>query len=417
MSGGILTLAFEAPQAVRTFGVTPVLAVLAGLGLVASLDRLVAVVTIPRVVRAWRQRWPLRRWARWRLAWIGFTNLDTFFNRQMRDPDVFAAFSTRETVPARAALEGGGRYESILASKTMTPSVEAAFLVPDLQATIRQFDPAGDLPYRGQGPAWSSSRRSTIRRLPTKSRACTRMPSANRSERRAAARRSSKASASSPTCCWRAVACKPRIAAQTGRPSCVPKHAPTSIRAWAAHRSRLPAQVTWQGALALDTTGEYSFRIPSGFELRIDDGVVASAAGPAVRVRLVRGNHALRLSGTIAQTAPARLEWLPMGSGGQWQPIPAEVLFLPPAGGLGLRLTLTPGLDAHSQPMEEYVDPVLSHYYHLSPFSRLHLDPQVWTADWVGQLDAPRRRAPTASCSTTPRPPASGSTINRSSAI
>ena len=135
--------------------------------------------------------------------------------------------------------------------------------------------------------------------------------------------------------------------------------------------------MTWQGALALDTTGEYSFRIPSGFELQIDDEVVASTARPAVRVRLVRGNHALRLAGTLAQTAPAHLEWLHPGSGRQWQPISADMLFLSSPGGLGLQLTLTPGLDAHTQPMEEYVDPVLSHYYHLSPFSRLHLDPGV----------------------------------------
>jgi PA14 domain-containing protein len=104
---------------------------------------------------------------------------------------------------------------------------------------------------------------------------------------------------------------------------------------------------------------------------------------------LVRGNHALRLAGTIAQTAPARLEWLHPGSASQWQPISADVLFLSPPGGLGLQLTLTPGLDPHTQPMEEYVDPVLSHYYHLSPFSRLQMDPPVWTADWLGQLDAP----------------------------
>ena len=31
MSGGILTLAFEAPQAMRTLGITPLLALLAGL--------------------------------------------------------------------------------------------------------------------------------------------------------------------------------------------------------------------------------------------------------------------------------------------------------------------------------------------------------------------------------------------------
>ena len=60
-----------------------------------------------------------------------------------------------------------------------------------------------------------------------------------------------------------------------------------------------------------------------------------------------------------------------------------EVLFLPPPGGLGLQLTLTPGVDPHTQPSEEYIDPVLSHYYHLSPFARLHLDPPVWTAEWL----------------------------------
>ena len=241
MSGGILTLAFEAPQAVRTFGVTPVLAVLAGLGLVAALDRLVAVATIPRIVRAWRATVAVAGLGGVALAWIGFTNLDTYFNRQMRDPDVFAAFSTRETVPAKAALEGGGRYASILASQTMTPSVQAAFLVPG--------SASHDPPVR---PRWrlAVSRPGARPGLPrdrARSGACRRSrahvpgchspadPSAQ-----AAASRSSKASAWSPTSCRRAVGYKPAIAAQMGHPSCVPKHGPTSIRAWAAHRSRYP---------------------------------------------------------------------------------------------------------------------------------------------------------------------------------
>jgi hypothetical protein len=32
---------------------------------------------------------------------------------------------------------------------------------------------------------------------------------------------------------------------------------------------------------------------------------------------------------------------------------------------------------------------VLSHYYHVSPFTRVHLDPQQWTAEWTGQLEVP----------------------------
>ena len=38
---------------------------------------------------------------------------------------------------------------------------------------------------------------------------------------------------------------------------------------------------------------------------------------------------------------------------------------------------------------EEFVDPVLSHFYHVSPFSRLHIESAVWAAEWVGELDAP----------------------------
>jgi hypothetical protein len=150
----------------------------------------------------------------------------------------------------------------------------------------------------------------------------------------------------------------------------------------------LPADVSWHGALALDGTGEYAFRVPPGFELRIDDEGIPDAVGPGARLRLVRGNHAVRLSGTITPSTQARLEWRPPG-GLQWQPVPAEVLFQPPPGGLGLYLTLAAGLEPGGQPRDEDVDPIVAHYYHVSPFARLHVDPPVWSAQWVGQLDAP----------------------------
>jgi DNA-binding beta-propeller fold protein YncE/4-amino-4-deoxy-L-arabinose transferase-like glycosyltransferase len=390
MSGGILTLAFEAPQAVRTFGVTPVLAVLAGLGLVASLDRLVAVVTLPRIVRAWRATVAVAALGAVALAWIGFTNLDTYFNRQMRDADVFGSFSTRETVPAKAALAGQGRYATILASTTMTPSVEAAFLVPDLQATIRPFDPGGDLPYRGPGPGLvfletehdQALADEVARMYPDAIRQPVRAPSGGKAIVEGfrlepdvlAAHRGVQATYRGADGATTVVSeARPEFDPTGGSP--VPPVA-------------LPADVTWQGGMGLETTGEYSFRAPSDFELRIDDQLLSSAAGAGVRVRLVRGSHAIRLSGRVESGRPAALEWRPPGAR-QWQPIAAEALFIPPPGGLGLQLTLWPALDAGTQPAEGYVDPVLSHFYHVSPFARLHLDPPVWAAEWVGQLDAP----------------------------
>jgi hypothetical protein len=120
--------------------------------------------------------------------------------------------------------------------------------------------------------------------------------------------------------------------------------------------------------------------------LRIDGELLASAAGPGVRVRLVRGNHAVRLSGTLESGPRPPLEWRPPDAT-QWRPVGTETLFVPPAGGLGLRLTLTPR--ASGLPSEEYVDPVVAHFFHVGPFARMHIEPQVWSADWVGQLDAP----------------------------
>jgi hypothetical protein len=79
-------------------------------------------------------------------------NLQTFFGVQMPDPNVFAAFSTRETVPPRFVLQAPDAYESVLASNTMAPSIEADFLVPNKKNLIRPFDPVADIPYRGRGP-------------------------------------------------------------------------------------------------------------------------------------------------------------------------------------------------------------------------------------------------------------------------
>jgi hypothetical protein len=57
---------------------------------------------------------------------------------------------------------------------------------------------------------------------------------------------------------------------------------------------------------------------------------------------------------------------------------------------MGLRLTLLPSIDqsGSTEPREEYVDPAVAHYYHVSPFARLHLEPRVWSAEWAGTLEA-----------------------------
>src|SRR5439155_5056459 len=340
LSGGILTLAFEAPQGVRTFGVTPVLAVLGGIGLLATLDRLRGLVTLPRRVRAGRATIAIVGLGALAVAWIGWSNLDTYFNRQMRDTDVFSSFSARETVAAKAAVVGGGRYASILTSTTMSPTVEGAFIVPDLQATIRPFDWASDMPNHGPGPnlVFLETEHDQAladefgRMYPDAVRRPVRPPAGGKPIVEGfqlepdvlAAHRSILAS-------YRG-ADGTAVERTEARPDTGSISPPVA----------LPADVTWHDGLAIDATGEYSFRVPAGFELRIDDALLASAAGSGVRVRLVRGNHALQLSGRLEPSAPVGLEWR-TPSLGQWQPVSPDAFFAAPVGGLGLQLALAAG--------------------------------------------------------------------------
>jgi len=55
----------------------------------------------------------------------------------------------------------------------MSPTVEGAFIVPDLQATIRPFDWAGEMPNQGPGPNLVFLEPEHDRPSPTSSRACT----------------------------------------------------------------------------------------------------------------------------------------------------------------------------------------------------------------------------------------------------
>ena len=416
MSGGILTLAFEAPQAVRTFGVTPVLAVLAGLGLVATLDRLVAVATIPHVVRAWRASVAVAGLGAIALAWIGFTNLDTYFNRQMRDPAVFAAFSTRETVPARAVLESDGRFPSILASQTMTPAVQATFLVPALEATIRQFDPSRR--YAVSRPGAPRVFLETEHDQALADEVARMYPDA--------IHQSIRAPSGGPAIV-EDFRLEPEVlaghrgvqAAYRGADGAsveVSRLAPTSIRAVTAHRLRYrrrsagkarwrwtpPATTAFGSRLASScrSTTPSLHRLPSrrsecGWFAETTPCVCAEAS----RRRRRRG-----------------LEWRPPGSGGQWQAIAAEALFVPPRAGWACSSHSHRGSRPPPATKEESVDPVLSHFYHVSPFARLH-GPPAWTADWAAKWTRRRAGSRTASSSTTHTPPACGSSADRSSAI
>jgi 4-amino-4-deoxy-L-arabinose transferase-like glycosyltransferase len=378
MAGGIFTFPFEAPQAMRTLGVTPVLALLFAVALVLVLDRCAYVLRgRPTLIRR-----SLALTGGLVVVWVGATNLSTFFGRQMLDPTVWESFSTRETIPARAALAATSPYEAILGSPTIAPSIQSQLLAPGLVQSIVTFDSTRQLPYRGNGPALviletehdAGLADEVARYYPTAPRRPIFGPNAAQPVVDELLLEHDMLTAS-------------RGLAATYRGSdgsVVERREPVAHLDSGASPVPLPADVTWQAGLALDAGGQYGFRVPPTFQLAVDGLAVSDTE----RVELVSGNHLLSLSGTLSDGMRLDLAWQPPGAT-TWAPIDEHSLFIAPSGGSGLQATFYPSQDWQGSPTVSLIDPVLDHYYHTNPLSSVGLSPQVWSAEWNGTLEAP----------------------------
>jgi DNA-binding beta-propeller fold protein YncE len=351
MAGGIFTVPSEAPQAMRTLGVTPAVALVVALALVVVFDRALAYTRVrPRVVLAAGAAGAIGI-----VMWIGTINLATFFGPQMNNPTVWESFSTRETLPSRAALAATQPYERILGSATIAPSPEQQLMVPNIQNMIRAFDPSADLPYRGSGPALivlesehdSGLADEVARYYPDAQRIPVVPPNGSRS-----------------------TADELRLD-------------PAIISARQGLAASYRGDGTWRSDLLVEAPGGYAFQVPPGLTLMVDGQQVADAEP----LLLARGNHLLMLSGASESSTPD-LKWRPPGAG-DFRPIEDAALFAAPDGGNGLQATFFPTQDFQGSPTETIIDPVLAHYYHLSPFARLNQSPGVWSAEWTGSIDVP----------------------------
>lgn len=107
---GVLTVPWEAPQSLRAISVIPAVAAMGALvlGIVwktghRAPSRWVRLGTAPFVLAI--------------LATIGYMNVGTYFGAQAEDPEVFAAFSTDETLMARHMTEQQRRGYSLWVSR------------------------------------------------------------------------------------------------------------------------------------------------------------------------------------------------------------------------------------------------------------------------------------------------------------
>ncbi|HEV7666497.1 MAG TPA: PA14 domain-containing protein [Chloroflexota bacterium] len=379
MAGGIFTFAFEAPQGMRTLGVTPVLALVIALALVLVLDRLFTLAGATRRLGSIA----LASLGAAAVAWIGFTNISTFFVRQMNDPTVWESFSTRETLPSRAALAAEQPYEAILGSPTIAPSLQQQLMVPTVQRTMRSFDPSLDLPYRGTGPTLivletehdAGLADEVARYYPDARRTPIVPPNGARPTADELLLDASILAAHHGVQASYRGSDERVLNRRESAPVLLADQAPVA----------LPADVAWRTALALDAPGDYAFRVSAGFRLSVDGSDVRDTD----RWQLARGNHLLTMSGSLAPGARLELAWQSPASGQTWQTVDSALLFIPPDGGYGLQATFYPNVDFQGPLTETIIDPVLDHYYHINPLARLNLSPAVWSAEWRGLLDVP----------------------------
>jgi 4-amino-4-deoxy-L-arabinose transferase-like glycosyltransferase len=151
------------------------------------------------------------------------------------------------------------------------------------------------------------------------------------------------------------------------------------------------ARIRLSATLKVDTYAAYSFGLAgdAGAEAApagtiMVDGFDVSAGTP---ITLGTGLHSVAMTGTLAssggQAGKIELMWA-SGQGTEKQPINSVLLFDPrkiePRGLTGL---FRQGASFDTEPTQGRVDPTISFYFHITPLVR------PYTADWQGKLYAP----------------------------
>lgn len=403
LSGGILTLEFEAPQAVRTIVVVPALCLLAGLALVLAGDRLRLLLELLFAGHRWpRFREPARGSTHprtWRkvpgsrsiatglataamlsfVAWSGWRTIDVYFNRQMLDAAVWEAFSTPETIVGREAQAAADQRPTVLLSAVLASTPSIRYLAPETVARsgVRALDPALDLPLkRSESP--------TLLYLDARDQPL--MQQARRLYPNAVPRRYTAPGRTDPVLTGITVSATEAAAARGVKATYQSPGGGSTVRqelqAGADWRSSpppvpYPFSVEWRAWLAIAQSGTYRFIVPDGFSLEIDG--LRLASGGERSVPLARGNHLVSLTGGVDRPREVSLLWTPV-NGQILGPISPTVLFQGAPGGPGLLAKVFTNATWEGQPSQELVDPVVSHYFHLTPA------PRPYSMEWSGRL-------------------------------
>lgn len=382
--GGILSLAFEAPQGLRTIDEVTAAALLAALPIASLSQRLVGLLGAAPI-RVGGLRAPLGGVAAAVVlflfgATIAYANLDRYFVRQHRNAAVWASHATAESTIGRE-IAAGRTVGSVYIDQIYMEQPSIKFLAPGYQHT--QYISATVLPIRDPAgatiflqPEETAAVQTIMRMYPGAIVRQHQTPEAGRVALHQVTIPPEVADSvrGSELKLWSGTQAtgQPQQQRRAERIELLPEQMPTA-----------PFVAEWRGVLVAPTFGRYAFRLegPPEATLKVDETELTTGTSE-VGARLARGNHTIEVRAPVTTHAPVRLLWR-TPQDGAWVPVPNTVLFTAPVTNNGLLGSYHNGLGWQGEPALQQIDPTLTIRIHILPI------PRPYSVEWRGKVYAP----------------------------